>query len=48
MRANKAGLNYLRTLAPSWTEARQARAARKEAKVPRRQIRLSGARVAFG
>jgi hypothetical protein len=29
MLANKAGLNYLRTLAPSWTEAEQARAARK-------------------
>ena len=45
--ANKAGLNYLRTLAPSWTQAKQARAARKEAKVPRRQVRLSGARMAF-
>ncbi len=35
-KAPKAGLNYLRTLAPSWTEAKQAtaraRAARKEAK----------------
>jgi hypothetical protein len=46
--ANKAGLNYLRTLAPSWTQAKQARAARKEAKVPRRQVHLSGARMAFG
>ena len=45
--ANKAGLNYLRTLAPSWTEAKQARAARKEAKVARRRVRLSGARM-FG
>ncbi len=46
--ANKAGLNYLRTLAPSWTKAKQVRAARKEAKVPRRQVHLSGARMAFG
>ena len=38
----------LRTLAPSWTEAKQARAARKEAKVPRRRVYLSGARMAFG
>ena len=50
--ANKAGLNYLRTLAPSWTEAKQARAARKEGnktrprreeKKSRRKAHLSGA-----
>ncbi len=46
--SNKAGLNYLRTLAPSWTQAKQACAARKEAKVPRRQLHPSGARMAFG
>ncbi len=43
----KKGLSYLRTLAPSWTEAEQARAARKEAKVTRHRRYLSGARM-FG